>query len=282
MISWSLGFTEQSPAWWSPGPSGSHYNHPPGDLLVHRVHTAITRLVISCYFWFALQSPVWWSLGPLGSHYNHPPGDLLVLWVHTTITCLVISWSFRFTQQSPAWWSPGPLGSHNNHPPGDLLVLWVHTTITCLVISWSFRFTQQSPAWWSHGLLGSHYNHPPGDLLVLWVHTKWSRTIVHLKLDQGSRVGMLLRGESHHFCLPQQHLSGSYIRNKTHVTILCPFTYSIQIGDPRLEIFPSITSLKAILPSSCMVSSLLVPYWSVNGRPRSWACLGRSGIQMLR
>ena len=125
-----------------------------------------------------------------------------------TITHLVISWSFGFTLQSPAWWSPGPLGSHYNHPPGDLLVLWVHTTITRLVISWS---------------LGSHYNHPPGDLLVLWVHTKWNRTIVDLKLNQGWRVGMFLRGESHHFCLPQQHLSGSYIHDKTHVTILCPF-----------------------------------------------------------
>ena len=25
---WSFGFTQHSPAWWSPGPSGSHNNHP--------------------------------------------------------------------------------------------------------------------------------------------------------------------------------------------------------------------------------------------------------------
>ena len=180
---------QQSPAWWSPGPLGSHNNYPPGDLLVLWVHTTITRLV---------------SPGPLGSHNNHPPGDLLVLWVHTAITRLVISWSFMFTQQSPAWWSPGPSGSHSTHPPRDLLVIWVHTTITRLVISWSFGFTQQSSAWWSPGPLGSHNNHPlvicwslglkkqspswwslgssswhnnhsPGDFLDLWVHTKRSR-----------------------------------------------------------------------------------------------------------
>ena len=219
MISWFFGFTLQSPAWWSPGPLGSHYTHPPGDLLVLQVHTTINRLVISWSFGFTQQSPAWRSPGPLGSYYTHPPGDLLVLQVHatinrlvislillvhTTITRLVISWSFWFTLQSPAWWSPGPLGSHNNHLPGDLFVLRVHTTITRLVISWSLGFTQQSPAWWSPGPLGSHNNHPPGDLLVL-------------------QVVMLLRGESHHFCLPQQHLSGSYICDKTHVTIPCPF-----------------------------------------------------------
>ena len=147
---------QQSPAWWSPGPLGSHNNYPPGDLLVLWVHTTITRLV---------------SPGPLGSHNNHPPGDLLVLWVHTAITRLVISWSFMFTQQSPAWWSPGPSGSHSTHPPRDLLFLWVHTTINYLVISWSFGFTQQSPTWWFSGPFSSHNNHPPADLLVLWVHT---------------------------------------------------------------------------------------------------------------
>ena len=133
---------QQSPAWWSPGPLGSHDTYSPGDILVLRVHTTITSLVISCSFGFTQQSPAWWSPGPLGSHNNHPPDDLLVLWVHTTINCLVISWSFGFTQQSPTWWSPGPLGSHINHPSGDLLVLYVHTTITCMVICWSFGFTQ--------------------------------------------------------------------------------------------------------------------------------------------
>ena len=130
VISWSFGFTQQSPAWWSHGPFGSHNNHPPGDLLVLWVHTTITRLVISWSFGFTQQSPAWWSPGHLGSHNNHPPGDLLVLWVHTTITRLMISWSFGFTQHLPAWWSPGPLGSHYNHLPGYLLILWVHTTIT--------------------------------------------------------------------------------------------------------------------------------------------------------
>ena len=154
---------QQSPAWWSPGPLGSHNNYPPGDLLVLWVHTTITRLV---------------SPGPLGSHNNHPPGDLLVLWVHTATTRLVISWSFMFTQQSPAWWSPGPSGSHSTHPPRDLLFLWVHTTINYLVISWSFGFTQQSPTWWFSGPLSSHNNHPPADLLVLWLHTTITRLVI--------------------------------------------------------------------------------------------------------
>ena len=78
---------QQSPAWWSPGPLGSHNSHAPADILVLWVHTTIT---------------------------------CLVPWVHTTITCLVISRSSGFTQQSPSWWSPGPSGSHNNHPPGNL------------------------------------------------------------------------------------------------------------------------------------------------------------------
>ena len=47
VIAWSFAFTQRSPTWWSPGPLGSHNNHPPGDLLVLWVHTTITRLVIS-------------------------------------------------------------------------------------------------------------------------------------------------------------------------------------------------------------------------------------------
>ena len=133
---------QQSPAWWSPGPLGSHDTYPPGDLLVLRVHTTINRLVISWSFGFTWHLPARWYLGPSGSHNNYPPGDLLVLWVHTTITRLVISWSFGFTHQSPVWWSTGALVSHSKHLCGDLLVLYVHTTITCMVTCWSFGFTQ--------------------------------------------------------------------------------------------------------------------------------------------
>ena len=142
VISWSFGFTQQSPTWWSPGPLCSHNNHLRGDLLVLYAHTTITCVVISWSFGFTQQSPTCLSPGPLASHNNHPPGDLLVLWVHTTVMHLLISSSFGFTQQSPAWsfgftqqslalsvgfiqqshaWlSPGPSGSHNNHPPGNL------------------------------------------------------------------------------------------------------------------------------------------------------------------
>ena len=190
MISWSLGFTQQSPAWWFPG--------------------------------------------PFGSHYNHPPGDLLVLWVHTTITCLVISWYFGFTQQSPAWWSPGPLGLCYNHPPGDLLVLWVHSTITLLMISWSFGFTQNEIA-----------------RLFTWNSIK-----VHV-------LGCCCVANRIIFACHSNTYLGVTYATKHMWRSSVPSTYSVQIGDPRLEIFPSISSLKAILPSSCMVSSSLVPYWSV-------------------
>ena len=227
MISWSLGFTQQSPAWWSPGPYVSHNNHRPGDLLVLQVHTTINRLVISWSFGFTQQSPAWWSPGTSGSHYNQLPGDLLVLRVHTTITCLVISWSLRFTQQSPAWWSPSTSGSHNNQPPGDVLVLWVHTTITRLVISWSFRFTQNEIA-----------------RLFTWNSIK-----VHV-------LGCCRAANRIIFACH----SNTYL-GVTYATKHIPSTYSIQIGDPRLAIFPCISSMKAILPSSCMVSSSLVPYW---------------------
>ena len=263
VISWSFGFTHQSPVWWSPGPLGSHKNHLPGDLLV---------------LWVQQQSPAWWSPGPLGSttitrlviswsfgfNNSHLPGDLLVLWVQqqspawwspgplgsTTITRLVISWSFGFNnshppgdhlvlwvqQQSPAWWSPGPLGSHNNHPSGGLLVLWVHTTITSLVISWSFGFTQQSPAWWSLGPSGSH---------KMKSHD--------CSFDTRSRLIFASRSNTKPgVTYVTKHMWQSSV----------PSSYQVQISDPRLEVFPIISSLKAMLPS-CMVSSSLVLYWSV-------------------
>ena len=172
MIYWSFGFTQQSPAWWSPGPLGLRNTDPPGDLLVLRVHPTITRLVISWSFWVHTTTVIswsfgftqhWWTPGLLGSHNTDPPGDLLVLRVQTTITRLVISWSLGFTQQSL---------------PGDLLVLRVHTTIICLVISWSLGFTQQSLAWWSPGPLCSHNTDQPGDLLVLWVYATLTRLVI--------------------------------------------------------------------------------------------------------
>ena len=101
---------QQSPAWWSPGPLGSHSNHPPVDLLVLWVHTTLTHLVISWSFGLSQHWLAWWSPGPLGSHNTDSPGDLMVLWVHTTITRLLISWSFGFTQHLAAWWCPGLLG----------------------------------------------------------------------------------------------------------------------------------------------------------------------------
>ena len=249
VISWSFGFTQHWPAWWSPGPLGSHNNHPSGALLVFWVNTTITRLVISWSFGFTQQSAAWWSPGPLG-----------------------------FTQQSPAWWSPGPLGSHNNQPPGDLLVLWVHTTITChgdllvlwvhttitrLVISWYFGFTQQSPAWWSPGPLGSHNNHHawwwswsllgltwwivsflPGDLLVLRVHTT--------------------------------------ITCDNPLSLLTTYGQSRSVH-PHLEIFPEhLGSLKAMLPwfvhGFVFAGAALKVQWSTQF---TWAWLGRSGIVIM-
>ena len=175
VISWSFGFTQQSP----------------------------TRLVISWSFEFTQQSPAWWSLGPLGSYNNHPPGDLLVLWVHTTITRLVISWSLGFTQQSPAWWSPGR---------------WVHTTITRLVISWSFGFTQNE---------------------IAWLFT-WNSIKVHV-------LGCCCAANRISFaCHSNTYLAVTYATKHIWQSPV-PSTYSIQIIDPRLDIFPSIFSLKAIL-----------------------------------
>ena len=240
VISWSLGFSLQSPAWWSPGPLCSHDTYPPGDILVLRVHTTITRLVISWSFGFTQQSPAWWSPGPLGSHNNYPPGDLLVLWVHTTITRLVISWSFGFTHQSPVWWSTGALVSHSKHLSGDLLVLYVHTTITCMVICWSFGLTQQSPAWWSPGPLGWHKMKSHDCSFETWSRFMcWD--VVARRIASFLPAAATITWELH----MQQNTSS------------LPSTY------PVLEIFPSISSLKAMLPCSCMVSSLLVPYWLV-------------------
>ena len=232
MISWSFGFKQQSPAWWSLGPSGWHNNHSPGDFLDLWVHTTITPLVICWSLGFTLQLPAWWSPGHLGSHNNHPPGDLLVLWVHTTISRLVISWSLGLKKQSPARWSLGPLGSNNNHPPGDLLVHRVDTIITRLVISWIFGFTQNEVA-----------------RLFTWNLIK-----VHM-------LGCCCV-ENHIIfaCRSNTKLWVTYVTKHMWQSSV-PSTYSVQIGDPRLEIFPSISSLKATLPSSCMVSSSLVPYW---------------------
>ena len=254
-------FTQQSPTWWSPGPLGSHNNHPPGNLLVLWVHTTITRLVISWSFGITQHSTAWWSPGPSCSHYNHPPSDLLVLWVHTTIT---------------PWWYVGPEGSHYNYPPGDLLVLWVHTTITPLVICWSWGFTLQSPAWWSPGPLGSHNNHPPGDLLVHRVDTIITRLVISwifgftqnevARLFTWNLIKVHMLGcccvENHIIfaCRSNTKLGVTYVTKHMWQSSV-PSTYSVQIGDPHLEIFLNISSLKATLPSSSMVSSSLVPYW---------------------
>ena len=210
------------------------------------VQTTITRLVISWSIGFTQHRPIWWCIGPLGSHNTEPPGDLLVFWVHTTITRLVISWSLWFTQQSLAlviswsfgftkhwttWWSPGLLGSHNTDPPGYLLVLWVHTTITRLVISWSLVLTQNEVA-----------------RLFTWNSIK-----VHV-------LGCCCVANRIIFACRSNTKLGVTYATKHMWQSSVPSTYPVQIGDPHLEIFPSISSLKAMLPCSCMVSSLLVPY----------------------
>ena len=116
------------------------------------------------------------------------------------------------------------LGSHNNHPPGDLLVLWahttitrhgdllvlwVHTTITRLVISWYFGFTLQSPAMWSPGPLGWHKMKSHDCSFETWsMFMCWD--VVAWWIVSFLPAAATLNWELH-------------IRDKTHVTILCPF-----------------------------------------------------------